>query len=518
MRRIFLLLLLLSAACNALNSPPPTSTTTPTDTPTIMPSITPTASNTPTASPIPATETPTLIPSPTLTPTDTATFTPIPTASNTPGPTTGFTSDKWQTLNLPSDIAARLQSSMIAFINSNNRTGASNATPQPGNDIETLYYVSPTNSASRIPIMQLDSSTGQQIFIAPTGNVIAYLVPKGTNDTAGLYIADFNVPGGGLAARVLPIRSLTQRGIFNAPAWSPDGSKMAIALATGYDIDIFTVGRDGSNPTDLTNQGSYDFWPVWSPDGAYLAFVSDRAKCPSWIPGQPGTCDGTDTPPPTGGNVYVLNIASNQVTQVSDQWVTEPPRWANPRTIVFSSGDVLLGDSEHVIYAADVVSGETRKLTLNNNDVPLKLAESWSPTGQEVIFQAAGSTTDIVLATVNGVELGRITDLPFARYGMTAAWSPDGTHIAIGGISGQCPYGVVVVDSSLNSVSRSNPPPTMCDPSYSPDNRYLAFVGINPHIDGRTDVYVANPNGLGLVDLTGSLRGQIDLLGWVGGQ
>ena len=97
----------------------------------------------------------------------------------------GFISDQWQSLSLPSDITARLQSPMIAFINTNNRTG-SNATPQPGNDIETLYYVSPTNSASRIPVMQLDSSTGQQIFIAPTGNIFAYLVTKGTSNTTGL--------------------------------------------------------------------------------------------------------------------------------------------------------------------------------------------------------------------------------------------------------------------------------------------------------------------------------------------
>jgi hypothetical protein len=31
------------------------------------------------------------------------------------------------------------------------------------------------------------------------------------------------------------------------------------------------------------------------------------------------------------------------------------------------------------------------------------------------------------------------------------------------------------------------------------------------------DVYVANPNGASAVNLTGSLRGTITLLGWVGG-
>ena len=39
----------------------------------------------------------------------------------------------------------------------------------------------------------------------------------------------------------------------------PYGSKLSIALATAYDIDIFMIGRDASNPVNLTNQSSYDF-------------------------------------------------------------------------------------------------------------------------------------------------------------------------------------------------------------------------------------------------------------------
>ncbi len=145
------------------------------------------------------------------------------------------------------------------------------------------------------------------------------------------------------------------------------------------------------------------------------------------------------------------------------------------------------------------------------------MSESWSPNGPHDLFQAAGGSTEIVLAQVNGTELGRISDLPFARYAMTAAWSPDGTRIAIGGVSGQCPYGVVVVDGALSNIGRSNPPPTMCEPAFSRDGRWLAFTGITPRVDGRVDLWVGNQNGLSLVNMTGSLRGEIEMLGWVGG-
>lgn len=62
-----------------------------------------------------------------------------------------------------------------------------------------------------------------------------------------------------------------------------------------------------------------------------------------------------------------------------------------------------------------------------------------------------------------------------------------------------------------------NPPPSMCEPTYSPNGSLLAFTGVNPRIDGRVDVYVANANGYGAQNLTANLRGQIKMLGWVGG-
>ena len=69
----------------------------------------------------------------------------------------------------------------------------------------------------------------------------------------------------------------------------------------------------------------------------------------------------------------------------------------------------------------------------------------------------------------------------------------------------------------FNIITRGNPPPGMCNPSYSPDGAWLAFIGVNPRVDGRVDVLVANPNGTGTANLTGALKGTINLIGWVGG-
>jgi len=416
-------------------------------------------------------------------------------------------------VNVPAGVIDRLSVPLVAFINGNDRQATTDLrTPRPGNTIETLYYVSPASPGTRIEVLEVDSSTGNDIYLSPDGTALAYLRLTGGLNEIGLYVVDLRM---GLSARVVSVQSLVQRGIVTAPIWSPDGARFAIPLESGYDLDIYTIGRDGLWGL-LVGGGSYDWAPSWSPDGRYLAFLSDRALCPSWRPGEAGTCDVPGALPPTTGAVHVIDVETRTITRISTLPVSEPPQWVNTRQLAFASGDPVF-DGTSSLYLADIITLETRAVILSSGDDALKLGAAWSSDGRSVVYQAAGTTTEVVLANTNGVALGRLFDLPFTRYGMAAAWSPDGTRVAIGGTGGQCPYGVIVYDNNFTSIARGNPPPSMCEPTFSRDGRWLAFTGVNPRIDGRVDVYIANQNGFSAQNLTASLRGSLKLLGWVGG-
>ena len=61
-----------------------------------------------------------------------------------------------------------------------------------------------------------------------------------------------------------------------APAWSPDGTKIAFASHREDEWgDIFVMDSDGSNPVNLTLDGrkSQDINPSWSPDGSLIVFT-----------------------------------------------------------------------------------------------------------------------------------------------------------------------------------------------------------------------------------------------------
>ena len=56
------------------------------------------------------------------------------------------------------------------------------------------------------------------------------------------------------------------------PAISPDGKTIAFC----YKGDIYKVSSSGGDAVPLTIHEAYDYMPVWSHDGKWLAFASDR--------------------------------------------------------------------------------------------------------------------------------------------------------------------------------------------------------------------------------------------------
>ena len=70
-------------------------------------------------------------------------------------------------------------------------------------------------------------------------------------------------------------------GVNGAPAWSPDGHKLALTLGgSNGNPDIYILDLDSQNLIKVTEDPAIDTEPTWAPDGRSLYFTSDRAGSP----------------------------------------------------------------------------------------------------------------------------------------------------------------------------------------------------------------------------------------------
>ncbi|NJL95819.1 MAG: protein kinase, partial [Anaerolineae bacterium] len=440
-----------------------------------------------------------------ISPTPTPSFTPLPTA--TPFPTVAYRNDRWEQVEMPAALRNGLDRSWLAF---------ANVVDQAEGAVQRLYLLRP-GSWQRATVFDIPASAGDRIFWSPTGLHVAYFVEPGFdpagNEVGGLYILDLEL---GLNYRLFDLRTLTPRGIAGSvPTWSPDGSRLALTLPTDYATDVFVVDKAGSTVLNVTQHPSYDMWPSFSPNGLWLAFVSDRNTCPTWTPNEPGTCDAPSAQTPAQGNLFLLNMNTLELRQVTDIKLSSPPTWTTDTRLTFASSGGIAFATESSVWMVDTEAGTATQI---GEAGALNISEAWSDDALRVVYQQATTTTRIVLSDAFGRVIATNSDFIFPRYGMVADWASTGQYVAIGGRGGQCPYGIIVADPLLELLRQPATNALACDPTYAPEGDWLAFTAIRPtgSTDGRSDIYVSNPNGIGAQVMTSQLRGQIRLLGWVG--
>jgi TolB protein len=111
---------------------------------------------------------------------------------------------------------------------------------------------------------------------SPDGRRIAFSRSYGGGEALFVMRAD----GTGVRRVTTPVT--TPDGVPSAdaaPAWSPDGARLAFASdRAGGEPDIWRIDVDGTDLTQLTRTPSFtgDFNPAWSPDGTWIWFDSDR--------------------------------------------------------------------------------------------------------------------------------------------------------------------------------------------------------------------------------------------------
>lgn len=306
-------------------------------------------------------------------------------------------------------------------------------------------------SPARDVRLTLGEGTSMAAALSPDGRTLAI-------DLQGVL---WTLPASGGTAR----RILADGYDAHAPAWSPDGTRLAFQAYERDTWHIWTVRPDGSDLRQVTSGPFDDREPHWSPDGTRLAFSSDRT----------GHYD-----------IWTVTLASGALQRVTTNPANDSmPAWSpDGLEIAFVSDRDARG-----IYARHVERGTERQLAA---DTATLYAPSWSPDGRTVAYTAIDGVTARLMVGTTSIADAAEDVFPFRAHWVSPSellYTADG-HIrrrpSAGGPARDVPFTVALAFTReaftprRPSVLHDGPQPVrgLMHPAISPDGSTVAFAAL----------------------------------------
>jgi Tol biopolymer transport system component len=178
--------------------------------------------------------------------------------------------------------------------------------------------------------------------------------------------------------------------------------------------DIKTIAADGGEPVAVTSDPDVDWNPLWSSDGRYLYFASNRGGSMNFwriaIEEKTGMVTGQPSPFTTP-SVFSQNLSFS-----SDGKVFAYAQQVNTENIV----EAVFDQQREIVDSQTKIIGKSSRLDRN---------PSISPDGQWIAFDGVKEKQeDIYIMRRDGSGVVQLTNDPFKD--RAPRWSPDGKHLA----------------------------------------------------------------------------------------
>ena len=259
------------------------------------------------------------------------------------------------------------------------------------------------SSSDKITTLRLDSKAGRFVF--------SQQIEGNTYNHDEIFTLGINGQD---------LQQLTNNDLWDIyPAWSPDGSKIAFLSIRDSSLDIYTMNADGSQQELLYDSGFHDADIHWS--GDQIAFTSQSQL---WIMNEDGTDAHPITDPPRRGEWGNANLPFGDYD----------PRINPPGTHVLFSRmvDDQSSHGNYDLFLVEIDGSNTIPLTNNGYSQGLS---SWAPGGERILYVVAAigeaGVFDLYTMNVDGTDIRNITPDYFPTQFLChfAIFSPDKTGV-----------------------------------------------------------------------------------------
>lgn len=236
-----------------------------------------------------------------------------------------------------------------------------------------------------------------------------------------------------------------EKGIFS--------TKLAFAGSrkSGEARQIFIANLDGTGLRQITNNGSINMSPSWSPDGAKLTYTSFR--------------DGK-------ADIFVYNMLTQKTSKLTAGFGNNSGANWHPdgRKIAFSGSHSGLTS----IFTVNSMDGSDRKTFISGSG--LEVEPAYSPDGAKVAFVSGRFGNPHLF--IRDLRADSDTRITFAGwYNSSPSWRRDGRKLAFAGYDRDIDrYDIFIVNPDGRQMERLTLDQGDNEkPSWSPDGRFIVF-------------------------------------------
>lgn len=252
--------------------------------------------------------------------------------------------------------------------------------------------------------------------------------------------------------------------MFNLPETSTgeETDRIAFAMLTGGNFEIFAANGDGTTPVNLTQSPAADYEPSWSPDGTHITFT--RLEDPQRD---------------YRGQIYVMASDGSDQRNISNNTCGDwQPAWSPDGTTIALYRISKPGCNGQGIFLMDPDGSNVRQPPgLDDNALS---QPRWSPDGTQLLFMNLFGPEGTQLEAMDIDGANRHTfpkptmeDTGHKRQDGDGAWSPDGSRIVF---SGDYDLYTMSTDGSSQKRLTTSRAITERDPTWSGDSSTILIT------------------------------------------